>query len=331
MIELFFDWVGRNENILSGLVAIGVLISLLWAGIRAIGQKSMLKRYEAAEPTNVRPAVPQEIHFCRTEDDKRIAYAITGQGYPLVRALGWFTNLEVEWNSEVGRSFWERLGQRHQVIRYDGRGVGLSERTMEFSSDTRLQDLEAVIEAVDVDRFAIAATSEGCRTAIRYAVTHPQRVSHLVLHGAAIPPPDDTSFAEQGRTYLSLIASGWARASHRRLFTELFLGQNRSPDEIDYFQTMQAASATAEVAAQYFASLGESQNGFELAGQLTVPTLVLHAREDQMCPFSWGQALAAEIPNARFMPIDGDCHWLFMSNDYSTEYIAAIEDFIRTP
>jgi pimeloyl-ACP methyl ester carboxylesterase len=330
-LEQFFDWVGRNENILSGLVAIGVLASLLWAAVRTIGQKSMQRQYEPADSTEMRPAIPQDIRYCRTADDKRVAYAITGQGYPLVRSLGWFTNLEVEWRSEVGRGFWERLGQNHQVVRYDGRGMGLSETAMEFSLDTRMRDMEAVVKAANVDRFAIIATSEGCRTAIRYAVTHPERVSHLVLHGAAIPPPGDTVYAEQGRTYYSLISEGWARASHRRLFTEMFIGQNRSKEEIEYFQAMQAASASAEVASRYFASLGEQLNGFEVASQINVPTLVLHPREDQMCPFSWGQALAAEIPNARFIPLDGDCHWLFMSNDHSSEYIAAVEDFVGSP
>jgi pimeloyl-ACP methyl ester carboxylesterase len=335
---LFFDWVGRNENILSGLVAIGVLASLAWAGIRGIGQRSTQRQYDSANGSTLttpriddRPSIPQEIRFCRTSDDKRIAYAITGKGYPMVRSLGWFSNLEVEWNSRVGRSFWERLGEKHQVIRYDGRGIGLSEKTMEFSLETRLRDLEAVIDASGVERFAITATSEGCRTAIRYVVEHPERVSHLVLHGPAVWPPGDTEHREQGRTYLPLIATGWTRPSHRRLFTELFLGGSRSDEEIDYFQRMQVGSASAEVAAEYFRSLGEPKNGFELASLIQVPTLVMHPREDQMCPFAWGQALAAEIPGARFLPLEGDCHWLFMNNDHSSEFMTAIEEFVRTP
>ena len=129
----------------------------------------------------------------------RIAYAITGSGYPVVRSLGWFTNLEVEWSSEVGRAFWERMGLNHQLTRYDGRGIGLSEQTMEFSAETRLRDLEAVVDAAGVDRFALTATSEGTRTAIRYVVQNPGRVSHLVLYGAALPPPSDTEYMKQGR------------------------------------------------------------------------------------------------------------------------------------
>jgi len=222
------------------------------------------------------------------------------------------------------------MGRNHRLIRYDGRGIGLSERTMEFSAETRLRDLEAVVDAAGIDRFALTATSEGCRTAIRYVVQNPERVSHLVLYGPAVPPPGDSEYREQGRGYLSLISTGWARPSHRRLFTDLFLGQSSSQQEIDYFQAMQAASASAEVAAAYFHSLGESESGFELASKISTPTLVLHYREDQMCPFSWGQALAAEIPNARFIPLEGDCHWLLMSHGRGEEYVAAIEEFIQT-
>ena len=329
-VELFFDWVGRNENILSGLVAIAVLISLLWAAVRRISRNSMSRHRKSDEPALVRTSAPQEIRYCRTVDDIRIAYAITGSGYPMVRSLGWFTNLEMEWSSEVGRAFWERMSRNHQLIRYDGRGIGLSEKTTKFSAETRLRDLEAVIDAAGVDRFALTATSEGCRTAIRYASQNPERVSHLVLYGAAVPPRGDSEYRKEGRAYVSLISTGWARPSHQRLFTDLFLGQGSSQQEIDYFQAMQAASASAEVAAAYFRSLGESESGFELASKISTPTLVLHYREDQMCPFSWGQALAAEIPNARFMPLEGDCHWLLMSHGRGEEYVAAIEEFIQT-
>lgn len=328
--EIFFDWVGRNENILSGLVAIAVLISLFWATIRHISQRSMPRHRESDKPTRAQPSVSQEIRYCRTVDGMRIAYAITGSGDPVVRSLGWFTNLEVEWSSEVGRAFWERMGRNHQLIRYDGRGIGLSEETTEFSAETRLRDLEAVVNASGVDRFALTATSEGCRTAIRYVTQNPERVSHLVLYGAAVPPPGDVEHLKQGRAYLSLISTGWARPSHRRLFTDLFLGQSSSQEEVDYFQSMQAGSASAEVAAAYYHSLGERESGFELASKISTPTLVLHSREDQMCPFIWGQALAAEIPNARFMPLEGDCHWLLMTNVRAEEYFTAIDEFIQT-
>lgn len=327
--ELFFDWVGRNENILSGLVAVCVLVGLIWTGIRRITSKSGTPEGVSKKPSAKTLRHAQQIKYCRTEDDKRIAYAVTGSGYPLVRALGWFTNLELEWSSEKGRSFWERLGRDHQLIRYDGRGVGLSEKAMEFSAQTRLCDLEAVIEAANVDRFALLGSSEGCQTAIRYAVAHPERVSHLVLYGPALTAHQSGEEAKQWKGLHALISSGWARPAHSRFFTDLFLGQNSDQEEIDYFQAMQTASASSEVAAAYFGSLFQPDDVFELASKVTTPTLVVHPREDQMCPFSWGQALAAEIPDAQLVPLEGDCHFMLMSNDGAEDYIAAIESFIN--
>jgi pimeloyl-ACP methyl ester carboxylesterase len=328
--ELIFDWIGRNENILSGLVAVCVLVSLGWAGLRRIAQKKGRKPAEPKKAAVVKLSNPQQIKYCRTVDDKRIAYAITGSGFPLVRSLGWFTNLELEWSSEVGRSFWERIGSNYQLIRYDGRGIGLSEKTMEFSSETRLRDLEAVVEAANVDRFVLLGSSEGCRTAIRYAVEHPERLSHLVLYGPLTPVTRNRKETDEWNGFHSLISSGWARPSHSRFFADLFLGESSGQEELDYFQAMQTKSASTEVAATYFSSLLEGDEVFELASKITVPTLVVHPRDDQICPFEWGQALAAEIPNAQLVPLEGDCHWQLMNNDHSEEYISAIESFVGT-
>lgn len=277
------------------------------------------------------PAIDQEIRYCRTSDGMRIAYAITGEGTPIVRSLGWFTHLEAEWSSSLGRSFWQRLSRDHQLIRYDGRGMGLSEATTEFSSETRLKDLEAVVDAVELNQFALAATSEGSRTALRYAAIHPARVKSLVLYGSSVAkePTRDSDFTKQAQAYLSMIETGWGKASHRKLFADLFLGSNASPEEIDYFMELQVCSASGEVASAYFRSLFESKHGFEVAGQIRAPTLILHAKDDQIVPFQFSLDLASEIPGARLKPLDGDCHWLLLKSSRSEEYINTIETFLR--
>src|SRR3990172_10653628 len=78
----------------------------------------------------------QQIRFCTTTDGVRIAYATVGQGPPLVRALGWFTHLEYEWENPRWRRFYEPMASRFTYIRYDGRGMGLSDRDVtDFSVD----------------------------------------------------------------------------------------------------------------------------------------------------------------------------------------------------
>ena len=141
----------------------------------------------AQEPatTAMRPARGQTIKYCTTSDGVAIAYAVAGSGTPIVRVLGHFTHLEMEWEWPDLRRFWESLAERHTVIRYDGRGMGLSDKyTGDFTEDTRQRDLDAVLGAAGVDRAALVGISEGGWTAAVYALQHPTRVSHLVLYGA---------------------------------------------------------------------------------------------------------------------------------------------------
>ncbi|TDJ26743.1 MAG: alpha/beta hydrolase [Gammaproteobacteria bacterium] len=145
--------------------------------------------------------------------------------------------------------------------------------------------------------------------------------------GREKPTKDD---AKRGKAYFSMIETGWGKASHQKLFADLFLGLSPSPGEIDYFMEMQRCSASQDVATAYFASdFMEREHGFEVAGQIRIPTLILHAKDDQIVPFQNSVDLAAEIPGARLKPLDGDCHWLLLKSARSEEYINTIEAFLR--
>lgn len=319
LVTAVFDWIGANENVLSGLVAIAVLLGLAGTGARRLASKPRKRQQTDTELT-------QEIRYCKTDDGARIAYASTGVGPPIVRCLGWYTHLEAEWGSPLGRSFWQRLSREHRLLRYDGRGMGLSGAATEFSRDTRLSDLEAVVDSAGVEQFTLLGTSEGTSTAIRYATKHPERVSHLILYGSNVLKNPLHEDAKKGTAYLAMIEAGWGKPSHQKLFADLFLGASATPEQVDYFMEMQRKSASQEVAAAYFRSLAVTE--FELAAQIQTPTLLLHPRDDQICDFQNSLDLAAEIPGARLQPLSGDCHWLFMTSAQSEEYINSIESFI---
>ena len=127
----------------------------------------------------------QDIRFCTTDDGVRLAYSVIGAGPLLVRVLGHFTHLEAEWEWPDLRHFWERLAEKFTVVRYDGRGIGLSDRyTGEFTEDTRQLDLETVLDQVGAENTTLLGISEGGWTAAAYSNRHPERVTRLVLYGA---------------------------------------------------------------------------------------------------------------------------------------------------
>ncbi len=337
-IAIVFAWVGENESVLSGMVAIAVLIGLVatvvrWFTLRPqTGLKTAFEIPVAAPKAEQYEAtLEQEIRYCGTSDGVRIAYAVSGEGTPIIRSLGWYTHLEVEWSSPLGRSFWQRLSRDHRLIRYDGRGIGLSESTTDFSAENRLKDLEAVVDAAGLDQFALLGGSEGSRTALRYAAKHPERVSHLILYGSLVTNAEKKNHDQikLAKMYVSMVEAGWDKDSHRKMFADLFLGLSASTEETNYFMEMQRRSASQEVATAYIHSLAEREQGFEVAGQIRAPTLILHAKDDQIVPFQNSLDLAAEIPGARLKPLDGDCHWLLLKSARSEEYINAIEAFLR--
>ena len=129
----------------------------------------------------------QEIRFARAPDGTRLAYAVHGDGagIPLVQAAHWLTHIGEDWKTPVWRPWYDALGARYRLYRYDARGCGLSDRDSTDSSlDVLVTDLEAIVDAAKLDRFALLGTSQGGALSIAYAARHPERVSHIVLLGA---------------------------------------------------------------------------------------------------------------------------------------------------
>jgi pimeloyl-ACP methyl ester carboxylesterase len=179
------DWLAAHESILSGIAAVAAILGVLFAlSVKSYRYFTNRMNTTSSSPgTGARQEAAStrpQVRYCQLPDDHRIAWASSGTGFPLVRSLGWFTNLDVEASSPVASAFWNRLARNLTLVRYDGRGIGLSDRDIdEFSSDTRLEDLESVIDASGFDKFALMGLSEGGPTAIRYAAKHPDRVACL--------------------------------------------------------------------------------------------------------------------------------------------------------
>ena len=130
-------------------------------------------------------AIPsQQIRFCSSRDGTRLAYAVCGSGPPIVRSLQWGTHLELDWHTPVWRAWLSALSRGNTLIRYDSRGCGLSDREVaDLSHERHLEDLDAVVQACGLKRFALLGMTGGGPSAVTYAVRHADRVTHLVLYG----------------------------------------------------------------------------------------------------------------------------------------------------
>ena len=129
-------------------------------------------------------AMNQSIRFCTTTDGVKLAYAVSGEGPPLVMSATWLAHLEHQWRSLAWRPWLDAFTREHKVLRHDSRGCGLSDRsTKDLSFETWVRDLECVVEAANLRRFSMVGTCWGGPIAIEYAARHPERVTHLVLYG----------------------------------------------------------------------------------------------------------------------------------------------------
>jgi class 3 adenylate cyclase/pimeloyl-ACP methyl ester carboxylesterase len=276
----------------------------------------------------------QQIRFCTTKDGVRLAYASVGEGYPLVRALGWATHLEYEWQSPLWRHFIEALAQHHTLIRYDGRGTGLSDRDVEVHSvEQWATDLEVVADAVGHERFAILGISQGGSTAVTYALRHPERVSHLILYGSFAKwffRADTEEAREVANSILTLIRVGWGQdnPAFRAMFTSAFV-PGASAEQQHWFDDLSRNSCSADNAVKLMQAFAEI-NVTESLAALKVPTLVLHRRGDMAVPFEAGRELASLIPNARFVPLEGDNHLYLDGEPGIQDFIRNVEEFLGT-
>jgi pimeloyl-ACP methyl ester carboxylesterase len=279
----------------------------------------------------------QQVQYCTTSDGVRIAYAATGEGMPVIRTSLWLTHLQHDFTEPVWRHVVLGLARHHLLVRYDPRGEGMSQREVaEISFEAWLKDLEAVADAAGLERFALFGSSQGAATAIAYAVRHPERVSHLILYGGFarghLKRGGDQAAVRKGIDLAkALIHQGWGRkhAAHRQWFTSTFLPEG-SADQYRWFNRLQKISASPDVAARRV----ETVAGLDVSALLPrvkAPTLVLHCRDDGVVPFEAGEELAASIPGARLVPLEGENHLFLPDSPAHRDFIHAVYEFLGDP
>jgi pimeloyl-ACP methyl ester carboxylesterase/AraC-like DNA-binding protein len=270
---------------------------------------------------------------CTGKDRARIAFAVSGEGFPLIKAQNWMTHLDHDWTSPV-YGHWLREGVRaNRLVRSDMRGFGLSEwEPPEFDFEAMVGDLAAVIAAAEVEQCDLLGISHGAAIAIAYAARNPQRVRKLVL--------------------VNSFAAGWrVRADPEEIaWRESLLEMNRRQPSFrrsllgEMFITLYFPSASQELIDwhnDFFQTLGpvpNMLNMIELASWIDVrselakvsaPTLVCHARQDGNAPAAVGKQVAEGISGARFVELDSANHVLLGDEPAWPVFTRELRAFLR--
>jgi DNA-binding winged helix-turn-helix (wHTH) protein/pimeloyl-ACP methyl ester carboxylesterase len=275
----------------------------------------------------------QEIHFCTASDGVRIAYATVGQGPPLIKTANWLNHLEYDWESPIWSHLLHEIAATHRLIRYDARGNGLSDWDVpEISFEAFVRDLETVVAATGLKRFPLFGISQGCAVSIAYAVSHPERVSHLILYGGYARGRNmrgSQREIELGDAVLTLMREGWGQESpeFRMIYTSRFV-PGATAEQMQWFNDLQRMTTSPENAIQIRAAM-DRIDVTDLLSQVTVPTLVMHCRGDAAAPFEEGRRMAAGIRGSHFVALEGRNHLILESDPAWGRFVGEIKTFLR--
>ena len=249
--------------------------------------------------------VAAEIRFLQFRGSP-IAFGVSGAGRPLVAAAWWVSHLELDWQDDAFRSFWGSVASGSSLVRYDHPGFGLSGRDLaaaRLTLDDQVDLLRAIMDELRLERVSLMGGSSGGCAAIAFAARFPERVDRLLLYGAyaqgrAIAP------AGVRDAMVTAVRSHWGLGS--RMLAEGFLG-DAATEERERFVRRQRASADAETAAALLELTYELDVRAELA-RVQAPTQIVHRRGDRAIPHACGRELAASIPGATLVTLEGTAH-----------------------
>ena len=276
----------------------------------------------------------QEVRTCLTRDGTRLAWSAVGDGMPLVKTANWLNHLEFDWVSPIWRHWIVELLRGHRLVRYDARGNGLSDwDAPNLSFDAFVDDLEAVVDEAGLDRFDLLGISQGAAVAIAYSLRHPGRIRRMVLLGGyargwALRLSGEDLARREAMVVLSRTGWGSDNPAFRQMFSSLYIPDGTA-EQLDWFNELQRISTSPENAARLQRVLGDIDVS-ALLPRVSVPTLVAHARGDQIIPFACGEELAAGIPGAAFVPLEGDNHILLADEPAWPQFASAMHAFLQS-
>jgi class 3 adenylate cyclase/pimeloyl-ACP methyl ester carboxylesterase len=305
--KLSLAFADLGERTVKNIARAIVVFGLAAKDIEALPESQLPQSPTAVDTPPLKAKYEQEIQFCMAPDGVQLAYSRIGRGPPLVKTGNWMTHLEFDFESPIWRHFYRELARDHTLVRYDARGNG--------------------------ERFALLGISQGCAVSVGYAARHPDRVTHLVLYGGFAVGWNKRirteAEKEQASAMVTLMRLGWGQEdpAFRQLFTSQFI-PGGTKEQADWFNELQRISTSPADAVRNFIVNGDI-DVTDLLAKVTVPTLVMHARDDTRVPFDAGRRLAAGIPGARFVSLPSRNHLILEDEPAFGRFLQEMRTFLE--
>jgi len=276
----------------------------------------------------------QHVRYIKASDGARLAWAESGAGPIVVKAANWLTHLEYEWESPVWKHWIQFFSTHCRFIRYDERGCGMSDMQVgTLTVDQWTADLKSVVEAAQPSGpVTLLGMSQGAAACIRFAIDNPDRVARMILYGGyahgafkrGTPGPES---AQRAMIELTRVAWGQDNPTFRQVFTSRFI-PGGTHEQIQWFNDLCIRSTVGEAAARLFEARAQVDIE-ELLPRVRTPTLILHARQDEVVPISEGRLLASGIAGSEFVELDSRNHVLLEHEPAWARFCDAVLSFLQ--
>ena len=260
--------------------------------------------------------------------DVEIAYQTVGDGpIDLIWVAGFVTHLDVLWEGPSYRRFCEQLGSFSRLILFDKRGMGLSERVRVATLEERMDDVRAVMDAMDIQQAAVAGASEGGPLSVLFAATYPERTRALILCGGEVKEErtEDWPWGEatwdEWNEWMIDIDTTWDQGD---MYWHIAPSVEGDIQARDWWNRMMR-SAMNPSAALEFMRMGMGIDIRHVLPAVNVPTLILHRIGDRVCHVENARYMAANIRDARYVELPGVDHAPWVNGD---DILAEIQEFL---
>ena len=244
--------------------------------------------------------------------DVSIAYQVAGEGPFDVVLVPSLSHVELAWTRpDIHGQVPSRLASVARLIFFDRRGMGMSDRVVDESFETRMDDVRAVMDAAGSTRAALFGILDGGAMSALFAATHPERVSALVLLSSfprvrwAADYPWGVP-AEKWQVVKEQLMQFYFGSREEAVgVARLWRGDEPSDAdlaaEVDYLRIASASPRSLEA---FFDTVGEIDIRQALGG-IQAPTLLVHGTEAAPYPVEGSRYMAERISGARLLELSG--------------------------